>query len=190
MQCISALYYIHSKNIILKNICLSNVFMSENKIVKLGDFSLSFLANNSELIKDDYQSPETYNNLYYNQKTDIYAIGALFHQLCYFASPNSNDAKFKVTYPSEMENIIQLILVNENKRPDTKYFYDLIMGEYIRNVARITSIDSVFRCMLSFRNFTQNMRQREHSFLNGGMTPISYNLLNCIKINLSPANQK
>ena len=32
MQCISALYYIHSNNIIHKNISLSNIFMSENKI--------------------------------------------------------------------------------------------------------------------------------------------------------------
>ena len=53
MQCISALYYIHSNNIIHKNISLSNVFMSENKIVKLGDFRFSFLANNSCNIKTD-----------------------------------------------------------------------------------------------------------------------------------------
>ena len=190
MQCISALYYIHSKNIIHKNICLSNVFMSENKIVKLGDFRLSFLANNSELIKNEYKSPEMYNNLYYNQKTDIYAMGVLFHQLCYFSPPNSNNEKFRGTYPQEMENIIRLMLVNEKERPDTKYFYDLIMEEYIRNVARITSIDSVFRCMYSFTNFTQNMRQREQSFLNVGVTPISFNVINCIKIYLRGVNQK
>ena len=38
MQCISALKYIHNKNIIHKNIKLSNIFMTENNIIKLGDF--------------------------------------------------------------------------------------------------------------------------------------------------------
>ena len=190
MQCISALYYAHSNNIIHKNISLSNIFMTENKIVKLGDFRLSFLANNSDLIKNEYKSPEMYNNLYFNKKTDLYAMGVVFHKLCYFAPPNSTEVKFKGQYPQEIENIIRFMLVNENERPDTKYFYDLIMGEYIKNVARITSIDSVFRCMFAFRNFTQNMSQREQSFLNVGVTPISYNLINCIKIYISGVNQK
>ena len=174
MQCISALYYIHSNNIIHKNISLSNVFMSENKIVKLGDFRFSFLANNP-----------------CNIKTDIYAMGVVFHQLCYFASPNEQGKiKFKGQgkYPQEMEQIIQFMLMNENT--NTKVFYDKIMEEYIKNVARITSIDSVFRCMYSFTNFTQNMRQREQSFLNVGVTPISFNVINCIKIYLRGVNQK
>ena len=174
MQCISALYYIHSNNIIHKNISLSNVFMSENKIVKLGDFRLSFLANSS-----------------CNIKTDIYSMGVLFHQLCYFAPPNEpQKMKFKGQYPQEMEYIIQMMLKNENEMPNTKFFYDKIMEEYIKNVARITSIDSVFRCMYSFMNFTQIMTQRANSFSNQATTPISYNLMNCINIYIQGGNQR
>ena len=174
MQCISALYYIHSNNIIHKNINLSNVFMSENKIVKLGDFRFSFLANNS-----------------CNIKTDIYAMGVVFHQLCYFASPNEQGKiKFKGQgkYPQEMEQIIQFMLMNENT--NTKVFYDKIMEEYIKNVARITSIDSVFRCMFSFRNFTQIMTQNTNTFSNSGVTPISYNLMNCKNIYFNGVDQR
>ena len=46
MQCISALRYIHNQNIIHKNISLTNIFMTESTIVKLGDFKFSFFSIN------------------------------------------------------------------------------------------------------------------------------------------------
>ena len=52
MQCILSLNYIHKQNIIHRNINLNNVFMTENNIIKLGDFRLSFLTNIKELNKD------------------------------------------------------------------------------------------------------------------------------------------
>ena len=61
----------------------------------------------------------------------------------------------------EMTNIINLMLSDENNRPNTQYLYYLIMEEYIKNVAKITSIDSVFRCMISFMAFCQNIMQKQ-----------------------------
>ena len=182
MQCISGLNYIHSQNIIHKNIKTTNIFMTENKTIKLGDFRFSFIANKEEMNLPKYKSPEMINNLHFDKKTDIYSLGVVFHYLCYFGFPkksqiNKNDNK----YSNEIDHIIELMLKNENERPDTKYLYDLIMIEYIKNVAKITSIDSVFRCMYSFLNLSQNMEMRTQSFLNQELTPISYNFLNCIK---------
>jgi serine/threonine protein kinase len=61
MQCISSLKYIHDFNIIHRNITLTNIFMSENKIIKLGDFRFSFLSKNENVQKKEnepYKSPE------------------------------------------------------------------------------------------------------------------------------------
>ena len=39
LQCAASLKYIHSKNIIHRNIKLDNIYITNNKIVKLGNFS-------------------------------------------------------------------------------------------------------------------------------------------------------
>ena len=187
MQCILAVKYIHSQNIIHKNISLSNIFMTENKIVKLGDFKFSIL--DSLKPKDQYLSPEMKNNLHYDNKTDIYALGVVFHELCYFAAP---DEKYKIKnenfYPKEMKNIIELMLKEEKERPDANTLYNLILEQYIRNVARLTSIDSVFRCMYSFKNFTQIMFQKLQVYSNEKITPVAYNYMNCIQRYFSKEN--
>ena len=168
MQCISALKYIHSKNITHKNIKLSNIFMTENKVVKLGDFRLSFL--------DDKSNQNS-------KKADIYALGEVFHNLCYFSSPgNSWDIRNKDYYPKEMDNIIKMMLEkDENKRVDTEGLHILIMDQYIKNVIRISSIDSVFRCMCSFKNFTDYLHQNFQTFSNREVTPVSYDFINCFQ---------
>ena len=187
MQCILAVKYIHSQNIIHKNISLSNIFMTENKIVKLGDFKFSIL--DSLKPKDQYLSPEMKNNLHYDNKTDIYALVVVFHELCYFAAP---DEKYKIKnenfYPKEMKNIIELMLKEEKERPDANTLYNLILEQYIRNVARLTSIDSVFRCMYSFKNFTQIMFQKLQVYSNEKITPVAYNYMNCIQRYFSKEN--
>ena len=188
MQCISALRYIHNQNVIHKNISLTNILMSESKIVKLGDFKFSFLDKIPP--KEEYQSPEMKSNLHFDKKTDIYALGVVFHQLCYFATPNAQfEIKFKGQYPQEMEMIIQLMLKNENERPDANYLYSLIMEQYIKNVTRITSIDSVFRCMYAFQNFTQIMYQKAQTYSNENITPVAFIYVNVIQRYFSGENQ-
>ena len=213
MQCISALRDIHKKKLIHKNIKLSNIFMSENNIVKLGDFRFSFLAKYEKVGQNDekYENEKIFkykklielNNCYltkkmkeerielnYSEKTDIYAMGIVFHQLCYFTHINGEkDKKYKGKYPKEMEEIIQLMINNdEDKIPDTDELYEKIMKEYIKNAAKITSIDSVFRCLYSFKNFTDFMKKKANS-LHADKTPISYIFTNCI-INYSKDNAK
>ena len=190
MQSISALNYIHSQNIIHKNINMNNLFITEDKIVKLGDFIFSFLANNPEFNrKKTYHSPEMFNNLHFDQKTDIYAMGVIFHQLCYFSLPKAGK-KNQNYYPKELENIIGLMLNEENNRPNAENLFNIIMAEYIKNVAKITSIDSVFRCMYSFLNFTKIICGKINNFSNIEKTPVSYNYANCINRYLSGEDPK
>ena len=174
MQCMSGLKYIHSKNIIHKNISLTNIFMTENKIIKLGDFRFSFIANDPKatLEPKEYKSPEFQrNNCKYNAKTDIYAMGVVFKELCSISSD----------YPKEMMNIIDLMLKREEERPTADYLYGLIMEEYIKNVAKLTSINSVFRCMFSFINFIRTMDEKKQIYRDYTKTPVSFNYIKCIE---------
>ena len=84
MQCISALKSIHSKNIIHKNISLTNIFMTENKIIKLGDFRFKFIEDdqNSKDQTGQNKSPELRKDKSaYSSKSDIYAMGKVFETL-------------------------------------------------------------------------------------------------------------
>ena len=190
MQSISALNYIHSQNIIHKNINMNNLFITEDKIVKLGDFRFSFLAYVREFnTKRTYHSPEMMNNMHFDQKTDIYAMGVIFHKLCYFSFPKG-PKKTKNYYPKEIENIIELMLKNENERPNAQNLFNIVMAEYIKNVAKITSIDSIFRCMFSFLNFSKMISEKYKNFLNVEKTPVSFNYVNCINRYFTGENQK
>mgnify|MGYP002624867414 CR=1 FL=1 len=192
MQCISSLQYIHNNNIIHRNITLTNIFMSENKIIKLGDFRFSFLSNEKIKRKENeaYKSPEIKNNYNFNKKSDIYAMGVVFYKLCHHEFPNNNNSKNNGEYPVEMENIINSMLKKEKERPDTNKLYDDIIKEYIKNVAKISSIDSVFRCMYSFTNFFNEMSQRKSNYSNQDLTPISFNFIKCIESYYSNKNMK
>ena len=193
MQCISGLKYIHNNKIIHKNINLKNIFLTESKIVKLGDFRFSCLANNNIVINDlkrEYLSPEiNNNNFHYDDKTDIYALGIVFFKLCHFDSPNSQLENINI-YSNEMENIIQLMLSNVNQRPDADTLYNLVKNEYIKNVAKISSINSIFRCMYAFINFSKEIVQKAQIYSNENFTPISYNLIKCFQIINNNGNQK
>ena len=192
MQCISSLKYIHDNNIIHRNITLTNIFMSENKIIKLGDFRFSFLSKNENVQKKEnpYKSPEMKKNKNFDKKSDIYAMGVVFYKLCHFEFPNKGNSQNNGIYPSEMENIINSMLKNEKERPDTNKLYDDIIKEYIKNVAKISSIDSVFRCMYSFSNFFNEMSQRKSNYSNEELTPISFNFIKCIEAYNSNKNMK
>ena len=193
MQCISSLKYIHDFNIIHRNITLTNIFMSENKIIKLGDFRFSFLSKNENVQKKEnepYKSPEMKKNKNFDKKSDIYAMGVVFYKLCHFDFPNRGNSQNNGIYPSEMENIINSMLKNEKERPDTNQLYDDIIKEYIKNVAKISSIDSVFRCMYSFSNFFNEMSQRKSNYSNEELTPISFNFIKCIEAYNSNKNMK
>ena len=192
MQCISSLKYIHDNNIIHRNITLTNIFMSENKIIKLGDFRFSFLSKNENVQKKEnpYKSPEMKKNKNFDKKSDIYAMGVVFYKLCHFEFPNKGNSQNNGIYPSEMENIINSMLKKEKERPDTNQLYDDIIKEYIKNVAKISSIDSVFRCMYSFSNFFNEMSQRKSNYSNEELTPISFNFIKCIEAYNSNKNMK
>ena len=193
MQCISSLKYIHDNNIIHRNITLTNIFMSENKIIKLGDFRLSFLAKNDNIQRKEnepYKSPELKKNKNYDKKSDIYAMGVVFYKLCHFEFPNRGYSQNDGIYPPEMENIINSMLKKEKERPDTNQLYDDIIKEYIKNVAKISSIDSVFRCMYSFSNFFNEMSQKKNNYSNEELTPISFNFIKCIEAYNSNKNMK
>jgi serine/threonine protein kinase len=82
-----ALKYIHSQNILHRDIKSANIFLTSSGEAKLGDFGISkTLSTEDELAKTVigtpyYLSPELCEGRTYNKKSDIWALGCVLYEL-------------------------------------------------------------------------------------------------------------
>ncbi len=111
IQSMESLTYVHSKGLIHRDIKPANLFMTNDGVVKLGDFGVSAIVNSRQeqtrinqanaQPKDlheyggtvvgtpAFMPPEMMNNLDYDQKADVYSMGVAFYQLCYYDPPRA-----------------------------------------------------------------------------------------------------
>eukprot|EP00048_Salpingoeca_helianthica_P021834 m.14644 g.14644 ORF g.14644 m.14644 type:complete len:1439 (-) comp6476_c0_seq2:37-4353(-) len=87
-QIASALDYIHEHSILHRDLKTANVFLMKEGTVKLGDFGISKLVTNTNknaltvLGTPHYISPELCHGLAYDQKSDVWALGCIVHEMC------------------------------------------------------------------------------------------------------------
>ena len=93
-----AIQYIHSKNVLHRDIKLQNVYLTSSNEVKLGDFGVSkLLKGNDDFAKTSlgtpyYLSPEICRGKRYNSKSDVWMLVCLLYELCTFKKPFNGDS--------------------------------------------------------------------------------------------------
>jgi len=87
IQIVVALQYIHSQNILHRDLNTNNVLLDKKfRVVKLSDFGISKILNtktkaSSVVGTPSYISPELCKSNPYNQKSDVWALGCLLYEL-------------------------------------------------------------------------------------------------------------
>lgn len=91
-QIVSGLRYIHSKQIVHRDLKGANIFLSADKrVVQVGDLNVSKIAKNSLLYTQTgtpyYASPEVWMDKPYDHKSDIWSLGCLIYEVCTLKPP-------------------------------------------------------------------------------------------------------
>ena len=88
MQLCMGLAYIHSKNVIHRDMKPQNVFLDKNQTAKIADFGISAALNSSQDLRQTalgtpyYSSPEIFNHLEYGREVDMWSLGCMMYELC------------------------------------------------------------------------------------------------------------
>lgn len=141
-----ALDYIHKKKILHRDIKSSNIFLNANGTLKIGDFGISKVLENTTdqaqtvLGTPYYMSPELCENLPYEAKSDIWALGCILYELCAleraFQADNLWGLVYKIVketykpipkiYSKELGHLVDAILQKSPaKRPSMSQIYGL-----------------------------------------------------------------
>ena len=126
-----------TKPILHRDLKPGNIFLDASQIVKIGDFGLAKeLASESKFAYTNvgtpfYMSPEMVNELKYNEKSDIWALGCLLYELTSLAPP------FEAT-----NHLSLAVKINAGKfnRPPARYSEDLY-----RTIRWMLQVDSAKR---------------------------------------------
>ena len=96
-EILNGLNYLHSHNIIHRDIKCLNLFLTKDKHVKIGDLGVSTIVSNMNALHCTrvgtplYLSPELIKQIPYDYKVDIWSFGCSLYHLCMLEPPFSGD---------------------------------------------------------------------------------------------------
>ena len=161
VQLCFAIKYIHSKNILHRDLKLSNIFLTSKGNIKLGDFGIAkILTSKDDLAKTlvgtpYYLSPELCLKKPYNHKSDIWSLGCILYEMMYLKHAFEADSigelvmnilegnynlKINAGFNEDVINLLKSILViDANKRPSIEDILQFkVLKKYITlNVIRL-----------------------------------------------------
>jgi len=144
-QILNGLKFIHQNKIIHRDIKPENIFLTENNIIKIGDFGLSKIvdslySNRSQAGTSMYWSLQMLYNDSYTYKTDIWSLGMTLIKMCNLELPSGKEMFQKTTKNKnpeiygEYSDFIKKILVDmlqldEEDRISSEELYDKVCNE-------------------------------------------------------------
>ena len=201
------LLYLHSINIIHRDIKCQNLLLSKEGRVKISDFGISINKNivncNNRVGTPYWMSPEVINRQKYNEKTDIWSVGIICYELvegeppyCEF-KPNIvmkkiienpiKGLKNPEKYSNEFNDFVRLCLnVDFNKRPNIP---QLLEHKFIKKSGSVKFLQKIIEenNSLFYKGINSISSNYEYSNVNNNENN-DYDLNNYNNINESNLN--
>ena len=161
IQLCFALYHIHNKNIIHRNIKSKNILLDNEYNLKLTNFKKAFfLKSENELCydfdliennKENIVPPEILLKEGYNTKYDIWNLGAVLYEMCSFNKPFNGESEEEIN-KKILENsyytignkyskeLTLLIFISRSKETNLFIFLDKIINQKKTKEKRVFSL--------------------------------------------------
>ena len=133
----NGLNYIHSKNVIHRDLKSENILVTSNLNLKISDFGISILNKNDTIDNNLigtplYMSPELIQGLDFNYKTDLWSVGCIIYEIITknipFKSKSIHTLCYKIIKGEYNEDLInktkyspiikRLLVVDQKNRSD------------------------------------------------------------------------
>ena len=164
------LAYIHSKNILHRDLKPMNIFLTNKNQIKIGDLGVAKLLNTnvnaSTCIGTPYYlSPEICKEKPYNSKGDVWALGCILYELCTFNKPfsASNPAALILKIINGKYTPLNEIKNGRKYSEEIKYMIDITLQKdyLIRPLMKDIINSSIFidkAISLGFKEDLENIR--------------------------------
>ena len=179
LQAISGLEYIHLNGAMHRDIKPANLLIDNTLKLKISDFGISkFFQSDDKEIKTsfysgNYEAPEVITGIY-NEKIDIYSMGLVIKDLNQYIL-RKDDKLIKL--------FNKMVKKEPKERPSAKEILDLVKKEYYEKYLKISSVDSLIRCLFTFNSMTSYFLNLNSFNI---IIPVSKNYKNCLEAFTDP----
>lgn len=176
IQILLGLNHLHSNKIMHRDIKLQNIFLTKDGYVKLGDLGIAKEIKDNECANTVvgspiYMAPEVFNNVPYNNKSDVWALGCLLYEIvalkplfnannvaqiyCQILNLNNSSNLLNThsfIYTKQLTTLISIMLQqNPSARPTTSYLLQLpyIQDELYKIIKQNQNLDYLKQAMIN-----------------------------------------
>lgn len=174
---------LHKSKILHRDLKALNIFLTKDLDIKIGDFGVAKILTQTGFAKTVigtpyYLSPELCDELPYNDKSDVWALGCILYELCTYEHPfnakcqaslvlkiiQSTPQPISKIYNENLQKLINLILdKNHLTRPSC---YDILKISYVVEKAKQLGLYEKIRCLYPEFVLTKKIVKSKNNCIN------------------------